>query len=69
MLALVVGQVAFWHEAAPDAVGNAVDQPGGLAAQQDVALVDDRHVGAQVGHVGDDVGRQQHGFIGADVGQ
>ena len=42
---------------------------GGSPHNSTVPLVDDRHVGAQVGDVGHDMGRQQHRLVVADVGQ
>ena len=69
MALLEAGQLFLVDKARPDLAADFVDQFLGLAAQQQMALVDDGHVGAQVGHVGHDVGRQDHRLVFADIGQ
>ncbi|KAG1088480.1 hypothetical protein G6F40_013492 [Rhizopus arrhizus] len=65
----MVGQLRRIDLLAPDLVLKRVDRFGRAPGQQHLALVHDRHRRAQVSHVLDDVGGQDHRHVLADCRQ
>ena len=59
MLALERRQLVPAHGPAPDPAPQLVDRARRLRLEQDLAPVDDRETGAQLGHVLDDVRREE----------
>ncbi len=66
---LVVGKLGLGDGLAPDPPLQALHQLGRRALADDAAAGDDRHGGAEVGNVLDDMGGEDHHHVLADLGQ
>ena len=69
VVALVAGELLASDDTAPDAAVQPLDLVRRFPGQQYLALRDDRHPAAQVADVLDDVGREDHHDVLADLRQ
>src|SRR5687768_9871845 len=69
VLALDGGQLALGDHAAPDASAQLLYRAQRLGLEDDLAVVDDRHAAAELGHVLDDVRREDDDGVLAEVAE